>query len=158
MTRPAQLRRLHFLNALFASLTGHDLYLARQIDDAIATTLDEAEQREPSDPAFVDAAARLFTRLCSGQPRHGFYHWDAAHDETGASPLFTRAGVMQGLKRLAAFPESTVLVTNLRAAHCPADRRWTPRRQREYDDTLSLIRQLAAARTRPGATVNLLFL
>jgi hypothetical protein len=158
MTRSPQLRRLHFLNALFAPLTGHDLYLAQQIDDAIATSLGEAEQRGPGDPTFVAAAARLFSRLCSAQSQHGFFHWDAGADDNGASPLFARAGVMQGLKSLAAFPESTLLVTNLRSAHCPPNKRWTERRQREYDDSLSLIRDLAAARSRRSANLNLLFL
>jgi hypothetical protein len=158
MMRSLQLRRLHFLNALFAPLTGHDLYLAQQIDDAIATSLPEAEEREPSDPAFVSAAARLFARLCSAQPAHGFFHWDAGADDTGATPLFTRAGVMQGLKQLATFPESTLLVTNLRAAHCPPAKRWTERRRRDYDDALALIRELAASRSRRSANMNLLFL
>lgn len=158
MTRSPQLRRLHFLNALFAPLTGHDLYLAQQIDDAIATSLGEAEQRTPSDPTFVAAAARLFEKLCSAQSRHGFFHWDAGADDTGATPLFTRAGLMQGLKQLAPFAESTLLVTNLRTAHCPPERRWTGRRQRDYDDSLALIRDLAAARTRRSANLNLLFL
>ncbi|HYC71659.1 MAG TPA: hypothetical protein VEB66_10660 [Opitutaceae bacterium] len=156
--RSAQLRRLHFLNALFAPLTGSDLYLARQIDAAITTSLEEAVEREPSDPAFVAAAAQLFARLCGANPRHGFFHWDAAGHPAASSPLFARAGLMDGLKRLSRFPESTVLVTNLRAAHCPPDRRWTGRRQREYDDTLSLLQQLAAARSRRGTQLNLLFL
>jgi hypothetical protein len=158
MMRSAQLRRLHFLNALFAPLTGHDLYLARQIDAAIATSLDEAVEREPGDPAFVSAAAELFTKLCRTGPRHGFFHWDAAGSDTAAAPLFARAGLMEGLKRLAAYPESTVLVTNLRAAHCPPRGRWTSRRERDYDDTLSLLQQLAATRSRRGAQMNLLFL
>jgi hypothetical protein len=158
MTRSPQLRRLHFLNALFAPLTGHDLYLAQQIDDAIATSLGEAQERTPADPAFIAAAARLFERLCAAQPQHGFFHWDAATGDTGGSPLFTRAGLMQGLKQLAPFAESTLLVTNLRSAHCPPDRRWTGRRQQEYDDSLSLIRGLAAARTRRSANLNLVFL
>ncbi len=166
MTRSPKLRRLHFLNSLFAPLTGSDLYLAEQIDAAITTDLDEAvgntvtegSSVEPHDPAFVAAAAKLFARLCSAQPRHGFYHFDAAADDTGASPLFARAGLMQGLKQLAAFPESTVLVTNLRAAHCPPDRRWTEKRRQAYDDTLALLRELTATRTRRTANVNLLFL
>lgn len=158
MTRSPQLRRLHFLNALFAPLTGHDLYLAQQIDAAITSSLPEAEERAPSDPAFVNAAATLFARLCSAQTAHGFFHWDAAADDTGASPLFARAGVMQGLKELSAFPESTLLVTNLRAAHCPPARRWTERRRRDYDDALGFIRDLAAARSRRDANMNLLFL
>ncbi len=158
MMRSPQLRRLHFLNALFAPLTGHDLYLAQQIDDAIATSIGEAEQRGPGDPAFAAAAARLFERLCGSKPQHGFFHWDAGADAHGSSPLFARAGVMQGLKSLAAYPESTLLVTNLRRAHCPPDRRWTERRRRDYDDSLSLIRGLAAARSRRSANLNLLFL
>jgi hypothetical protein len=158
MTRPPQLRRLHFLNALFAPLTGQDLYLARQIDDAITTSLGDAAEREPGDPSFIAAATRLLERLCSGRPAHGFFHWDAGADDTGAAPLFTRAGVMQGLKQLATYPESTLLVTNLRSAHCPPSRRWTERRRREYDDTLAFIRDLAAARSRRNANLNLLFL
>jgi hypothetical protein len=158
MMRSVQLRRLHFLNALFAPLTGQDLYLAQQIDAAITSSLPEAEERAPSDPDFVNAAARLFARLCSALPAHGFFHWDAAAENTGAAPLFARAGVMQGLKQLSAFPESTLLVTNLRAAHCPPAKRWTERRRRDYDDALGFIRDLAAARSRRDANLNLLFL
>jgi hypothetical protein len=174
MTRPFQLRRLHFLNALFAPLTGQDLYLAQQIDAAISTSLGEAGERtpkfgelvcpelaegaEPGDPSFVRAAAKLFERLCSAQPSHGFFHWDAGADDTGATPLFTRAGIMQGLKQLAAYPESTLLVTNLRSAQCPPSRRWTERRRRDYDETLAFIRELAAARSRRNTNLNLLFL
>jgi hypothetical protein len=158
MTPSLRLRRLHFLNALFAPLTGHDLYLAQQIDDAIATSLPEAEERSPADPAFIAAAARLLQKLCSAQPAHGFFHWDATADDTGATPLFARAGLMQGLKQLAPFAESTLLVTNLRAAHCPEARRWTERRRRDYDDSLAFIRELAAARSRRDANLNLLFL
>jgi hypothetical protein len=158
MMRSPQLRRLHFLNALFAPLTGHDLYLAQQIDAAITSSLPEAEERAPGDPAFVAAAAKLFARLCSARPAHGFFHWDAAAEDTGATPLFARAGLMQGLKQLAVFPESTLLVTNLRTAHCPEAKRWTERRRRDYDDSLNFIRELAAARSRRDANLNLLFL
>ena len=158
MMSSTQLRRLHFLNTLFAPLTGQDLYLAQQIDAAITSSLPEAEERAPSDPAFVKAAADLFARLFATQPRHGFFHWDAAAEDTGATPLFARAGVMQGLRQLATFHESTLLVTNLRTAHCPPSKRWTARRQRDYDDSLSFIRDLAAARSRRDANMNLLFL
>ncbi len=165
MTRSAHLRRLHFLNALFAPLTGHDLYLAEQLDAAIRAGLAEndpalpdATALEPEHAGFVAAAAQLFGRLCEQRASHGFFHWDAAQADAGASPLFARAGLMQGLKALASCQEATVLVTNLRAAHCAGNRRWSPKRQREYHETLSLLRELTAARTRRGANVNLLFL
>lgn len=158
MTRSPRLRRLHFLNALFAPLTGHDLYLAGQIDDAITTSLGTEPDRMPGDPAFVRAAATLLGRLCRAQDSHGFFHWDATADDNAATPLFARAGLMDGLKRLAPYEESTVLITNLRAAHRTSSRRFTLRRQRDYQETLSLVNDLAAARTRRGASVNLLFL
>jgi hypothetical protein len=158
MTCSEDLRRLHFINALFAGLTDNDLYLAQQIQSAITTSLTEAENRPPSDPAFTAAAGRLLERLFGRQQDHGFFHWDAAESTASATPLFTRQNVMDGLKSLARYRESTLLVTNLRSAHCPPDHRWTSRRQCEYDESLALIRDLAAARTRPSASLNLLFL
>ena len=158
MTRCDNLRRLHFINALFAGLTGHDLYLAQQIQSAITTSLTEAEARPPTDPAFNAAAARLLERLCDGRQDHGFFHWDAAESSSAATPLFARENVLAGLRNLARFRESTLLVTNLRPAHCPPSRRWTSRRQREYGESLALIRDLAAARSRRSASLNLLFL
>lgn len=158
MTRPVQLRRLHFLNALFAPLTGHDLYLAQQIDDAIASALPDERDRAPGDPEFVQAAADLFAKLCRARPSHGFYHFDASAELAGGTPLFARANLMHGLRQLATCNEATVLVTNLRAAHTSASGRFTARRRRDYDDTLDLLRHLTAARTRRGANVNLLFL
>jgi hypothetical protein len=164
------LRRLHFINALFADLTGHDLYLAQQIQAAITTSLTEALRRpaerpstgeesvESSDPAFAAAAARLLERLCDGRQDHGFFHWDAAESAAAATPLFAREHVLEGLRRLARYRESTLLVTNLRPAHCPPRHRWTGRRQREYRESLTLIRDLAAARSRRSASLNLLFL
>lgn len=165
MTRSAQLRRLHFLNALYAPLTGHDLYLAEQFDAAIRTGLAEtdpalpgSDELEPEHPGFMQAAAQLFSKLCEQRASHGFFHWDAAQACADATPLFARAGLMQGLKALATCQEATVLVTNLRAAHCAGSGRWSPKRQREYRETLSLLRDLTAARTRRSANVNLLFL
>ncbi len=172
MTSSDNLRRLHFINALFSGVTGDDLYLARQIQAAIAASLERADapaEAEPApggpdadggpgDPMFAAAAARLRARLGSRREDHGFFHWDAAEGAAGATPLFARERVLTALKRLARFPEATLLVTNLRPAHCPPRRRWTSRRQREYRESLALIRDLAAARTRPSASVNLLFL
>jgi hypothetical protein len=158
MTCSEDLRRLHFINALFAGLTGDDLYLAQQIQSAITTSLAEAESRPPSDPAFTAAAGRLLERLLGGRQEHGFFHWDAIESSVAATPLFAREHVLAGLKNLARFRESTLLVTNLRPAHCPPDRRWTARREQAYEESLALIRDLAAARSRTSANLTLLFL
>jgi len=167
-TAPArgELRRLHFINALFARLTGHDLYLAQQINDAIAFSLAElaAQTREHPelaaryDAAFNEAAARLLTRFFADQPGHGFYHWDALSTLTSATPLFARAELMTGLKKLAPFHESTLLITNLRPALLPPAQRETVRRRRDYEDALAYVQDLAAARTARSADLRLLFL
>ncbi len=160
------LRRLHFIDALFAHVTGHDLYLANQIKGAITFSLAELEAQIASHPeftatydaAFNAAAADLLAKLFTGLPRHGFFHWDASLTLASATPLFTRAEIMAGLKHLAPFRESTLLVTNLRPALIPPTRRATPRRQRDYEEALAFIRALTAARTVRGANLQLLFL
>ena len=159
-----ELRRLHFINALFADVTGHDLYLAQQISAAIAFSLTELATQTAADPeravkydaAFNAAAAHLLAKIFAGQNRRGFFHWDAALTPTAATPLFARAELLAGLKQLAPFREATLLVTNLRPALIP--RRATPRRQRDYEEALAFIRELAAARTVRGSNLQLLFL
>lgn len=160
------LRRLHFINALFAHATGHDLYLAEQIKDAISFSLAEFEEKiavhseaaGTYETMFNAAAATLLARVFARQPRHGFYHWDAALTLASATPLFTRAEVMAGLRTLAPFRDATLLITNLRPALIPPKVRATPRRKREYEEALAFIRDLAAARTVRGSNLQLLFL
>ena len=110
------------------------------------------------DAAFNAAAADLLAKLFTGLPRHGFFHWDASLTLAAATPLFTRAEIMTGLKHLAPYRESTLLVTNLRPALIPPHRRATPRRQRDYEEALGFIRALTAARTVRGTTLQLLLL
>lgn len=160
------LRRLHFINALFAHATGQDLYLAEQIKSAIAFNLADFEAKIAAHPwaaktydsLFNAAAATLLVKVFAGQPHHGFYHWDASLTLASPTPLFTRAEIMAGLKKLAPYRESTLLVTNLRPALIPPARRATAKRKREYEEALAFIRELAASRTVRGASLQLLFL
>ncbi|MEO6006316.1 MAG: hypothetical protein ABIZ04_23955 [Opitutus sp.] len=163
---PDELRRLHFVNALFAHGTGHDLYLAEQIKEAITFSLTELQTQSEAHPefaakfdaAFNAAAAALLAKLFAHLPRHGFFHWDASLTLASATPLFTRAEIMSGLKHLAPYRDATLLVTNLRPALIPPTRRATPRRQREYDEAIAFIQALASARTRRNTNLQLLFL
>jgi hypothetical protein len=166
MTRSREdLRRLHFINALFAHATGQDLYLADQIKSAIALSLAELEGQltahpesaERYDAAFNAAAAELLARLFTRHPRHGFFHWDASLTLAAATPLFTRAEIMAGLRHLAGYREATLLVTNLRPALLPPRSRATARRKRDYAEALAFIRDLAAARIARGTNLSLLF-
>lgn len=162
----ADLRRLHFINALFAHVTGQDLYLAEQIKAAITFSLAELEAQMTVHPdyaakfdaAFNAAAARLLAQAFAHLPTQGFFHWDAARTLASATPLFARDEIMTGLKQLAPYREATLLVTNLRPALIPPPKRAIGRRLREYDELLNFIRDLAAARTAPTANLQLLFL
>lgn len=166
MSTRDELRRLHFINSLFAHVTGRDLYLAEQIKAAIAFSLSELEQQTAEQPelaakydaAFTAAAAELLEKFYSEVEHHGFYHWDASKSLESATPLFARNEVMNGLKQLASYRESTLLITNLRPALLPPEKRATPKRVRDYEELLEFIRDLAAARTPPSATLHLLFL
>lgn len=161
-----ELRRLHFINTLFAGVTGSDLYLAQQIQSAIAFSLTELEEQMAKSPdlatkydsAFAEAAARLLASIFGPQQSRGFYHFDAARTLTSATPLFARNEIMTGLKQLSRYRESTLLVTNLRPALLPPNRRATEKRVREYEETLAFIRDLAAARVAPTANLQVIFL
>ncbi len=165
-TASDELSRLHYINALFAHVTGQDLFLANQIKAAIAFTLADLEAQTLADPslaakyseAFNAAAAQLLGKLHSKLPRHGFFHWDASRTLQSGTPLFARAEVMAGLKQLAPYRASTLLVTNLRPAVLPPSKRETARRRREYDDLLAFLRELTAARSTQGSDLTLLFL
>jgi hypothetical protein len=160
------LRRLHFINALFGHVTGHDLYLANQIKGAITFSLTELAiqtARHPEfaakyDAEFNAAAALLLAKLFAHLPRRGFFHWDAALTPAAATPLFARAELMAGLRHLAPYRESTLLVTNLRPALIPPSRRATPRRKGDYEEALAFVQDLTAARTARTAELQLLFL
>jgi hypothetical protein len=160
------LRRLHFINSLFAHATGQDLYLAEQIKSAIAFSLAEFEAKVAQQPwalksyeaMFNAAAATLLVKVFARHPLHGFYHWDASLTLASATPLFTRAEVMTGLKKLAPFRDATLLITNLRPALLPPSKRATVRRKQDYEEALTFIRALAAARTVRGSNLQLLFL
>jgi len=166
---------LHFINALFAHLTGHDLYLAAQIKDAIRFSLEELEAKFKNDdgaPAsaplgnkgvcdpFHEAATRLLkTTLCQHFPQRGFYHWDAAQTLASATPLFARDEILNGLKALAPYRDSTLLITNLRPALVPSPpRRPSPKRLRDYQELIDFIRHLSAAHTAPNSQLQILFL
>jgi len=152
---------LHFVNALFAHLTGHDLYLAAQIKDAIRFSLEELKTKPTdADATFYEAATRLLkTTLGQHFPQRGFYHWDAAQTLASATPLFARDEILHGLKTLAPYRDSTLLITNLRHALVPSPpRRPTAQRLRDYEELIDFIRNLSAAHTAPQSRLQLLFL
>ena len=61
------LRRLRFINSLFAHATGNDLYLAEQIKSAIALSLADLEAQATEHPELAGKRARIELR-CTHMP------------------------------------------------------------------------------------------
>ena len=157
MTREDSVR-LHFINALFSELTGHDLYLARQIKQGIEAALREQEPAQPAADAFYHAAANLLERHFRRRPAHGFAHWHAGGRGGGFDPLWARHELIPLFKKLSPHPRATVLITNLRGASCPPGRRWSPKRRVDYAENVEFVRSLAREWSRRRATWVVIFL
>ena len=160
MTPRARLARLYFINTYFSALTGHDLYLASQMLDAMETVC--AEEGVP--PTSIDAFLELFRRLSS---HTGAVDTDAGFafcDGEAAGPLFLRAELLAALRRNAAKRRATIMVADVHDATTALDARGSrasaraqDRRAHEQAETVDHLRLLAARRANPRTALTLLF-
>jgi len=157
-TPRARLARLHFLNTYFSSLTGHDLYLASQVLDAMEAVCAEEGVPAGSIDAFLELFRRLGTHTGSVDTEAGF----AFCDGEAAGPLFLRAELLAALRRNATKRRTTIMVADVHDATGPAasDRRSArraERRAREQAETVDHLRALAARRAAPRTELTMLF-
>ena len=151
-----ELAKLHFINSLFADVTGNDLYLATQVKSAIETTLPDLPPHLRSE-TFAKAAVDLLQKQFRRRPMHGFAHWNCSGMGGRFDPLWARQELIAVFKKLAPYPRATVLVTGLRAAVCPPGRRWTRALRRDYLEAVTLIQEIARTRSTRRAEVTVLF-
>lgn len=150
------LTKLHFLNSLFADLTGDDLYLAQQVKEAIEKSLEDLPPSAQNE-AFTKAAMELLAKYCRNDLRHCFSHWSCFANGRRFDPLWARLELIDIFKKLAPCPRSTVLITDLRPAICPPGRRWTRALHREYQEAIALIQEIARTWSTSRAEITLLF-
>lgn len=148
--------KLHFINSLFADLTGNDLYLARQVKAAIDCSLGDLSPQLQSEQ-FTQAAIQLLEKHFRRRPRHGFSHWDCSANGHGFNPLWARQELIAIFKKLSPYPQATVLVTNLRSCICPPGKRWTKRLNHDYAEAVAFIQELARTWSTRRANITLLF-
>lgn len=155
-----RLARLHLINTLFHSLTGHDLYLASQLLEAVeaaqqAGLLEDSDQAD----AFSDALATLHEQLTGMVPDAGFTFLDCAA-EGSPGPLWLRERLLRSLRRHATADQATVLVANIdsETTASPLDkrRRRSKAHSRQHLETVTHLRELAARRANPKSIVTLL--
>ena len=158
MTSRARLARLHFINTYFASLTGHDLYLASQMLAAMETVCAEEGVPTTSIDAFLELFRRLSEHTGAIDTEAGF----AFCDGEAAGPLFLRAELLAALRRNATKRRATIMVADVHAApesisHDRRSSRRAARRALEQAETVDHLRTLAARRAGPRTALTMLF-
>lgn len=152
-----ELAKLHFINSLFADSIGPDPYFAQQVKSAIESALEQETEPGLFDENFTRAAVQLLENHYRQKPRHGFAHWTVRGDATGFDPLWARHELIALFKKLAPYPASTVLVTNLRAVIQPPGKRASQALRAEYAEAIRYIQELARTWSTSRAEVTLLF-
>ena len=153
-----RLTRLHLLNTLFPLLTGEDLYLAQQIE----YTINFASTGDPEEPGneehFNEALIQLLEKYLTRDQNFGFYHWDASLNGAPWDPLWAREEVIRGLKQISGFAKAMFIGTGLRSSVQGHRRTWNTRLDKEYEQAVEYIRDLAAYWTTKNAKLTLILL
>jgi len=153
-----RLTKLHLLNSLFPLLTGEDLFHAQQIQSAINYSLTGNTETHPNDEQFNEALVKLLEKYLTKNADFGFYYWDATADERPYDPLFAREAVIRGFKTLAGFHKGMFIVTGLRSAVQGKHKKFNEQLEREYEEAVEYLRNLASQWTTASADLTLLFI
>lgn len=147
-----ELSKLQVIASLFACEFGGDLYFARQIKESIEAALPQDQQDQVE--AFIHCAAQLADRTAKRPDATGVALVPAS-EEQGFSLLAFRARLLAALKLACRFERPLVVLTGLKEAICPEGKRWTARRNQEYQDAIAYARAFCHARCRPSCQLSL---
>lgn len=158
-----RLARLHFVNTILHSLTGHDLYLASQVLSGIEAAAASAPALGNDPAAFAGVIDHLHETLTGAEPDAGFTYLECAAPES-AGPLWVRESLLRALDAHADAPQATVMIGNAGGTDdAPLPSARTKKRARahrctaEYAETITSLRDVAARRANPQSLVTLLF-
>ena len=153
-----QITRLHLLNTLFPLLTGEDLYLAKQIEH----TINFASTGNPEEPGnqahFNKAIVQLLEKYLTREQNFGFFHWEAFLNDRDWDPLWARLEVISGLKQVAGFQKAMFFGTGLRSSIQGSQKSWSPKLDREYEEAVQHVRDLAAYWTTKNSQLTVILL
>jgi len=153
-----RITKLHLLNNLFPLLTGEDLFQAQQIQSAINYSLTGDTEKAPDDEQFNQALIKLLEKYLTKNADFGFYYWDAAQNEFPYDPLFAREAVIKGFKALAGYRKGMFVIAGLRSAVQGKRKQFNNKLEREYEEAVEFLRELAGQWTTASADLTLLFI
>ena len=159
-----RLARLHFVNTILHSLTGHDLYLASKVLGGIEAASAEVPVMHNDPSAFSGVIDYLHESLTGETPDAGFTYLECASPDS-AGPLWVRESLMQALEDHADAPQSMVMIGNAAGADdAPLSKRPVKKqrvrerkRAAEYAATIAELRDIAVRNANPESLVTLLF-
>ncbi len=149
-----ELSKLQVVCSLFAHTVSDDLYYAQQIKESIEASLPSSES-ELAQP-FLHRAKELVEKLESDRDRTAVELVEAETDSYSFSMLELRANLLDALKRICRFDSGLVVLTGLKEAICPAGKRWSKTRKRDYEDAIEFAREFCQKRSRPSSTLSLI--
>ena len=148
--------RLHCLQALFPEWAGEDMFLLKQLKEAIELSLNN-EPETSSFERFSEIAGDLREQTPGKLPAsHAFITvdffgrtWD---------PLFAREEIVSKLKKVAGTEDIFLLVRGLRKALFPKARYRTKAREQAHLEATRFIDDLAHRWSTRSSTVHLLYI
>jgi hypothetical protein len=153
-----RITRLHLLNTLFPLLTGEDLYLAQQIEHTINFTSTGDPEETGDQKHFNHALVQLLEKYLTRDQNFGFYHWEATLNGQSWDPLWAREEVIKGLKQISGFKKAMFFGTGLRNCVQGTDKQWNSKLDRDYEEAVQYIRDLAAYWTTKKSQLTLILL
>lgn len=148
--------KLHCVHHLFADATGEDPYLVQHIKEAIDESLREEPALEENLETFAEAAIRLLREQPFVRASYGFFHLNLT--DRGFDPLFVREELLQGLKRIAGYETTLIVVTGLRSSICPKGKYFTRRQQEVYAHARDYVDRLAQRYSTANTHLSILYL
>jgi hypothetical protein len=158
-----RLARLHFVNTILHSLTGHDLYLASKVLGGIEAAAADVPGVRDDPTAFSGVIDYLHETLTGAAPDAGFTYLECASPDS-AGPLWVREGLVRALDDHAEASRATVMIGNAAGADdSPVPRGHAKkhakarRRVADYATSVEELRNLAVRKANPQSLVTLLF-
>ncbi|MGB0370332.1 MAG: hypothetical protein ACPGN3_03215 [Opitutales bacterium] len=152
----ASFSKLHTINQLFSAASGTDAYQAEQISAALRYAQNQDNPFKRNAKPFDEEVRELIQmHLDQKSDTHGVAVWDLR--EHDYDPLWIRYQIVNQLRRIAGYPEASLIVVGLRNSICPKGKYFTESRKQRYQQAVEYIENLALNYCTQRTKLNLLF-
>lgn len=149
-------QQVRSLNALMAAAVGSERDKILAVDRAITYSSRTRSRNRVSAAPIATIAQRLFDLHNESRPGRSMRHLEIHVGEH--QPLWLTAAVRKCLAELRGNPDGLLLITGLRAAICSPGKRFSPKRQQEFEATTQQIYRLVAKVSRPRQRIHVIVL